>query len=77
MPTAILAALDASHDAAARGWSELATDLLTYAYRLALELLRALVRGDAMVAAASAYAARTRASRSSSPSDSPAGGSST
>ena len=41
----ILAALDASHDAAARGWSELATDLLTYAYRLALELLRALVRG--------------------------------
>lgn len=44
----ILAALDASHDAAARGWTEPATDLLTYAYRLALELLRALVRGDAM-----------------------------
>jgi hypothetical protein len=44
----ILAALDASHDAAARGWTELAVELLTYAYRLALELLRALVRGDAM-----------------------------
>ena len=57
----ILAALDASHDAAARGWSELATDLLTYAYRLALELLRALVRGDAMIAAASRAHAEGRA----------------
>lgn len=42
----ILAALDASHDAAARGWAELATDLLTYAYRLALELLRARRHGE-------------------------------
>jgi len=48
----ILAALDASHDAAARGWPELAGDLLVYAYRLALELLRALVRGDCAAMAA-------------------------
>jgi hypothetical protein len=45
--TRILSALDASHDAAARGWPEIALTLLEYAYRLALELLRALVRGAA------------------------------
>ena len=37
---------------AARGWPELAGDLLVYAYRLALELLRALVRGDCAAMAA-------------------------